>query len=69
MNMSVYDTFSPGKTRGKIKEIRTKAERQKRWLSIGGGGGGVEGDWERGGNRLIDNCLLRRGICFIRPVT
>ena len=43
MNMSVYDTFSPGKTRGKIKEIRTKAERQKRWLSMGGGGGGGGG--------------------------
>lgn len=45
MNMSVYDTFSPGKTRGKIKEIRTKAERQKRWLSIGKGGkgGGLRG--------------------------
>lgn len=66
MNMSVYDTFSPGKTRGKIKEIRTKAEKMVVYWK---GGGGVEGDWERGGNRLIDNCLLRRGICFIRPVT
>ena len=41
MNMSVYDTFSPGKTRGKIKEIRTKAEKMVVYWD--GGGGGVRG--------------------------